>query len=105
LLAYLVAQRTREMGLRIALGAQRWDVMGLILRQAAWMLMAGLGIGLGLAYVASRGLGAFLYEVKPNDPWTLGAVTVLLLISGLAAAYWPARRAAMVDPMKALRTD
>jgi predicted permease len=105
LLAYLVAQRTREMGLRIALGAQRWDVMGLILRQAAWMLMAGLGIGLGLAYVASRGLGAFLYVVKHNDPWTLGAVTVLLLISGLAAAYWPARRAAMVDPMKALRTD
>jgi predicted permease len=105
LLAYLVAQRTREMGLRIALGAQRWDVMGLILRQAVWMLMAGLGIGLGLAYVASRGLGTFLYEVKPNDPWTLGAVTLLLLLSGLAAAYWPARRAARVDPMEALRTE
>jgi predicted permease len=105
LLAYLVAQRTREMGLRIALGAQRWDVMGLVLRQAAWMLVAGLGIGLGVAYVASRGLGSFLYEVKPNDPWTLGAVTLLLLLSGLAAAYWPARRAARVDPMEALRTE
>jgi predicted permease len=105
LLAYLVAQRTREMGLRIALGAQRWDVMGLVLRQAAWMLAAGLGIGLGVAYVASRGLGTFLYEVKPNDPWTLGAVTLLLLLSGLAAAYWPARRAARVDPMEALRTE
>lgn len=105
LLAYLVAQRTREMGLRIALGAQRWDVMGLVLRQAAWMLAAGLGIGLGLAYVASRGLGSFLYEVKPNDPWTLAAVTLLLLASGLGAAYWPARRAASVDPMQALRTE
>ncbi len=105
LLAYLVAQRTREMGLRIALGAQRWNVMGLILRQAGWMLVAGLGLGLGLAYVASRGLGTFLYEVKPNDPWTLGAVTLLLLVSGLAAAYWPARRAANVDPMEVLRTE
>ena len=105
LLAYLVAQRTREMGLRIALGAQRWDVMGLVLRQAAWMLVSGLGIGLGLAYVASRGLRTFLYEVKPNDPWTLGAVTGLLLLSGMIAAFWPARRAAQVDPMQALRAE
>jgi predicted permease len=105
LLAYLVAQRTREMGVRIALGAQRWDVMGLVLRQAAWMLIAGLGVGLGLAYVASRGLRTFLYEVKPDDPWTLGAVTLLLFASGLVAAYWPARRAAGIDPMEALRAE
>jgi len=105
LLAYLVAQRTREMGVRIALGAQRRDVMGLVLRQAGWMLIAGLGLGLGLAYGASRGLRTFLFEVKPDDPWTLGAVTLLLFASGLVAAYWPARRAAGVDPMEALRTE
>ena len=105
LLAYLVAQRTREMGLRIALGAQRSNVMGLVLRQAAWMLLAGLGTGLVLAYFGSLGLRTFLYGVKPEDPWTLAAVTLLLLVSGLAAAYWPARRAAMVDPMEALRAE
>jgi predicted permease len=105
LLAYLVVQRTRELGVRIALGAQRWEVMGLVLRQAAWMLVAGLGLGLGLTYVASRGLRTFLYEVKPDDPWTLGAVTLLLFVSGLVAAYWPARRAAGVDPMDALRAE
>jgi len=105
LLAYLVAQRTREMGLRIALGAQRWNVMSLILRQTGWMLVAGLAAGLVLAYFGSLGLRSFLYGVKQDDPWTLAAVTLLLLVSGLAAAYWPARRAAMVDPMEALRAE
>ncbi|WP_263359976.1 ABC transporter permease [Acidicapsa ligni] len=105
LLAYLVAQRTREMGLRIALGAQRSNVMWLVLRQAGWMLVAGLSAGLGLAYVATQGLKTFLYEVKSNDPWTMAAVTLMLLIGGLAASWLPARRAASVDPMKALRTE
>lgn len=105
LLAYLVAQRTREMGVRIALGAQRWNVMSLVLRQAAWMLTGGLALGLGLAWVASRGLRSFLYDVKPDDPWTMVAVTALLLVSGLAAAYWPARKASRVDPMEALRAE
>jgi ABC-type antimicrobial peptide transport system permease subunit len=105
LLAYLVTQRTREMGLRIALGAQRSNVMGLVLRQAAWMLVAGLATGLGLAYVATQGLKTFLYEVKSNDPWTMAAVALLLLAGGLAAAWLPARRAAGVDPMQALRAE
>jgi predicted permease len=105
LLAYLVAQRTRELGLRIALGAQRGDVMWLVLRQAGWMLVVGSSIGLVLAYLGSLGLKMFLYGVKPDDPWTMGAVTLLLLTGGLAASYIPARRAAMIDPMQALRTD
>lgn len=105
LLAYLVAQRTREMGVRIALGAQRWNVMSLVMRQAAWMLAGGLLLGLGLAWIASRGLRSFLYDVKPNDPWTMAAVTALLLMSGLAAAWWPARKASRVDPMEALRAE
>lgn len=105
LLAYLVVQRTRELGLRIALGAQKADVMWLVLRQAGWMLIVGSGIGLGLAYIGSLGLRMFLYGVKPDDPWTMGAVTLLLLTGGMAASYIPARRAAAIDPMQALRAD
>jgi len=105
LLAYLVTQRTRELGLRIALGAQRSDVMWLVLRQATWMLLVGSGIGLVLAYLSGGLLRTFLYGVKPSDPWTMGAVTLLLTGGGIAAAYLPARRAAGVDPMQALRTE
>jgi ABC-type antimicrobial peptide transport system permease subunit len=105
LLAYLVTQRTRELGLRIALGAQRSDVAWLVLRQACWMLSVGSGAGLVLAYLTSLLLGNFLYGVRPHDPWTMGTVTLLLLLGGLAAAYVPARRAAMVDPMEALRAE
>jgi len=105
LLAYLVTQRTRELGLRIALGAQRSDVMWLVLRQATWMLLVGSGIGLVLSYLTSVLLRTFLYGVKPNDPWTMGAVSLLLIGGGIAAAYLPARRAAGVDPMQALRTE
>jgi ABC-type antimicrobial peptide transport system permease subunit len=105
LLAYLVVQRTREMGLRIALGAQRSQVMRLILRQAAWMLTIGLAIGAALAYFGSLALRSFLYGVQSGDPWTLAAVTLLLLACGLAAAWLPARRASRVDPMEALRAE
>ncbi len=105
LLAYTVAQRTREFALRIALGAQRWDVMWLVLRHAGWMLLAGSVMGLILAYLSSLLLMTFLYGVKPHDPWTMAVVTLLLLSGGLTSAYWPARRAAGVDPMQALRTD
>ncbi len=105
LLAYQVTQRTRELGLRIALSAQRGDVTSLVLRQASWMLLAGSGVGLILAYLSSLLLRTFLYGVQPHDPWTMGAVTLLLLVGGLIAANVPARRAASVDPMRALRAD
>jgi predicted permease len=105
LLAYLVTQRTRELGVRIALGAQRGQVMWLVMRQAVWMLLTGGAAGLMLAYLSSLVLRTFLYEVRPHDPWTMGTVTLLLLSSGLAAAYFPARRAARVDPIRALRTE
>jgi predicted permease len=105
LLSYLVAQRRQEIGLRIALGAQQWNVMSLILRQAGWMLLAGLGIGLGMAYLGTRGLQTLLYGVKADDPWTAGAVTVVLLVGGLAASLVPALRAARVDPTEALRAE
>jgi hypothetical protein len=105
LLAYLVTQRTRELGIRIALGAQRSHLMAMVLRQAGAMLMAGLAVGLVLAYATSRVVGTLLYGVKPHDPWTMAAVTLMLLTGGLAAAYVPARRAAGVDPMEALRSE
>ena len=105
LLAYLVAHRTKELGLRIALGAQRGDVMWLVLRQATWMLIAGSSLGLILAYMTSLLLRTFLYDITAHDPWTMAAVTALLIGGGLAASYIPARRAAMVNPIDALRTE
>jgi predicted permease len=105
LLAYLVAHRTKELGLRIALGAQRGDVMWLVLRQASWMLVAGSTLGLVLAYMTSLLLRTFLYNITAHDPWTMAAVTALLVGGGLAASYIPARRAAMVNPIEALRTE
>ncbi len=105
LLAYLVSQRTRELGLRMALGAQRGQVMALVLRQASWMLLAGSALGLVLAWFSSLLLRMFLYGVQPHDPWTLAVVTLVLLACGLASAWLPARRAAAIDPMQALRME
>jgi len=105
LLAYLVTQRTRELGVRIALGAQRRHVMWMVMRQAGWMLAVGSAVGLCLSYSISRLLESFLYGVKPHDGWTMLAVSVVLVCCGLGAAYLPARRAAGVDPMVALRCE
>jgi predicted permease len=105
LLAYLVHQRTRELGLRMALGAQRGQIMALVLRQAGWMLVVGSACGLALAWFSSVLLRMFLYGVQPHDPWTMFAVTAVLLVCGLASAWIPARRAAAIDPMQALRTE
>jgi predicted permease len=105
LLSYLVSQRRQELSVRIALGAQRQDIMGMLLGQAGRMLFAGSAVGLILAYASTRLLAGFLYGVKPHDISTMAAVTLLLLVSGFAAAYLPARKAAHVDPMTALRGE
>jgi predicted permease len=105
LLAYLVTHRTKELGVRIALGAKRGDVMWLVLRQASWMLLAGVSLGLILAYTSSVLLKTFLYDIAPHDPWTMGAASLLLLAGGLVASYLPAKRAAEVDPIQALRSE
>jgi predicted permease len=104
-LAYFVAQRKRELGVRIALGAQRSHIGGLIIRQACWMLGTGIVIGTGLAYVSGRWLKVFLYDVKTNDPWTGVAVAVLLFGGGILAALIPARRAASVNPVEMIRSE
>ena len=105
LLAYVVTQRTRELGVRIALGAQRGNLLWLVLRQAGAMLLIGVAVGLGLAWTSGRLVGGFLYGVKPHDGWTLAAAAGVLFVSGMIAAYLPARRAASVDPMVALRAE
>lgn len=105
LLAYVVSQRTREMGVRFALGAQRGDVLWLILRQAGVLILTGVTLGLALAFATSRFIRSYLYGVKAHDAWTLAAVALVLLIAGAAAAYLPARRAARVNPVEALRAE
>ena len=103
LLAYVVNQRTREIGVRIALGAPRSSVLWLVMRQAGTMLLTGVAVGCGIALASGRLAQGFLYGVKAHDGWTLAGAAVLLFLCGMLAAYVPARRAAAVDPMEALR--
>jgi predicted permease len=105
LLAYNVSQRMRDLGIRMALGATRSNVIGLVLRQAVVLLGVGVGIGVVAAVSAGSVLRSFLYGVVPYDGWTIAAVSVLLLACGLFASYIPARRASRIDPVKALRWE
>ena len=105
LLAYMVTERTQELGVRIALGALREQVIWLVLGQAGRMLLTGCAIGLVLSYFSGRLLVSFLYGVRMHDAWTTLAASVVLMSAGLAAAYIPAKRAASIDPMEALRTE
>ena len=103
--AYWVAQRTREIGIRIALGAGQRTVMKLVMRQALVLAVAGIAAGVAGASALTRFLRSLLYDVRPIDPATFAAVTVLLAAVVLAASYIPARRATKVDPMVALRYE
>jgi predicted permease len=105
LLAYVVSQRTREMGVRFALGARRGDVVWLVMRQAGVLVFSGIVIGATLAYGAGRLVRSYLYGVSAHDGWTLAAVMFTLAIFGAFAAYLPARRASRVDPVEALRAE
>jgi predicted permease len=103
--SYTVAQRTREIGVRMALGARRADVLRLILGEGLSVVGVGLGLGLLLSFAVTRVLGGFLYGVTASDPLTFVGVPALLGSIALAAGYLPARRAAKVDPMVALRYE
>jgi ABC-type antimicrobial peptide transport system permease subunit len=98
-----VAQRTREIGVRSALGAQTRDIVGLVLRQTLWIVGVGVAIGLTAALVGVRMLSAFLYGISPHDTLTFIAVPVVILAVAAVACLVPARRAARVDPLTALR--
>ena len=105
LLAYEVARRTREIGIRMALGAQRREVMRLVLRHGIVVALAGALAGIAAAIALGRFIASMLYQVRPNDPLTIVGVAFLLIIVALAACYVPARRAMRVDPMVALRHE
>ena len=104
-MAYAVALRTHEIGVRLALGAERADVLRLVLRQGGVLTALGVGVGIVGAWGATRALGSMLYGVGPMDPVSLLATTVLLSGVALLACLLPARRATKVDPMVALRTE
>jgi putative ABC transport system permease protein len=104
-ISYSVSQRTHEIGIRMALGAQRSDVLRMVLGHGMALTMLGVGIGLALALAASRFLQKLLFEVQPTDPMTYAGVAALLAAVALVACYIPARRATKVDPMVALRYE
>jgi ABC-type antimicrobial peptide transport system permease subunit len=102
-LSYVVVQRTREVGVRMALGARPRDVVALVVRQSMVIVAAGLALGIGASYWASRLVAAFLYGVTPHDPLSYAAVPCVLFAVAAVATVVPARRAARLDPAKVLR--
>jgi ABC-type antimicrobial peptide transport system permease subunit len=105
LTAYAVARRTSEIGLRMALGAQRSDVLWLIMRQVVVVTVVGLAAGVPLAIAGGKAVASLLYGVKPIDPASLVIATVVMTVVAGVAAFVPARRAAQLDPLTALRVD
>jgi ABC-type antimicrobial peptide transport system permease subunit len=105
IMAYSVAQRTNEIGIRLALGARPVQVRSMILRESTWLTAGGIVVGVGAALGLTRLVKSMLYGVTPNDPVTLAAGVALLLAVALVATWIPARRAASVQPMEALRHE
>jgi len=104
-MSYTVAERTSEIGIRMALGARRVDVTAMILRKAATLLVAGLALGAGLSLAAASAASALLFGLKPRDPVTLGIAAAVLAAVALGASYLPARRAAALDPIASLKNE
>ena len=104
-MSYSLAQRTHEIGIRMALGAERNQVVGLVVRQALTIAILGAAGGLAGAFALTRYLEALLFNVSPTDPATFVALPLILCAVAVAASYLPARRAAKVDPISALRYE
>jgi predicted permease len=104
-MANLVGERTREIGVRLAMGARREDVLRMILRRAGWLTGLGVCTGLVLAFALAHGVANLLYDVSPNDPVVFSTITAIITAVALLASWLPARRAAHIDPMAALRDE
>jgi ABC-type antimicrobial peptide transport system permease subunit len=104
-MAFSVNRRTREVGIRMALGAERRDVLVMVLRNASVLVGTGLIAGLACMWIVTRVMRSFLFGVSEHDPMTVVSVSVLMIVCGLVAALVPARRAASIEPMQALRTE
>jgi ABC-type antimicrobial peptide transport system permease subunit len=104
-ISYGVARRTTELGVRIALGANRGTVAWLVVREAVTLVAIGAALGLPLAFAASRSVASLLYGVNPMDPASYSLATILLVFVAGVAAYLPAHRASRIDPMVALRSE
>jgi putative ABC transport system permease protein len=100
-----VSQRAQELGVRRALGAQTGEIIGLVLREGLALALIGTAIGVTVAYAAARGMGALLFEVRPEDPLTIITAAALCLATAVAGCLRPAMQAARVDPLSALRTE
>jgi ABC-type antimicrobial peptide transport system permease subunit len=105
LLAFFVARRTGEIGIRLALGASRGDILAQVLKQGAVLVGIGLALGLGGAIAVTRLFSKLLFGVSATDPFTFAAVAAVLACVGMLASFLPARRASRVDPMVALRSE
>jgi predicted permease len=104
-MSYIVTQRTGEIGVRLALGAEPGNVAGMIARQGGLVALTGAAVGLGVAFAGSRLIGSLLYDVSPRDPGVFAATTAILVAVALAACWLPARRASRLSPIEALRTE
>jgi ABC-type antimicrobial peptide transport system permease subunit len=103
--SFRVSRRTTEIGVRMALGATRGQVLAMVMRESLWILLAGLAVGLPLTYLAIRPLKSMLYQMSPFDPVSLAAAIAAMIAVSSCAALLPARRAARLEPMQALRTE
>jgi ABC-type antimicrobial peptide transport system permease subunit len=104
-LSYMVAQRTREIGLRLALGAKAASVRRMVLRQVGWMTVIGVPVGIVAAFGVGNFAASQLFGLAPTDPRAVVAAAVVLAATVLGASYWPARKASRVDPVVALRAE
>jgi ABC-type antimicrobial peptide transport system permease subunit len=104
-ISYAAAQRTHEIGVRMAMGADRPSILRMVLKQGVFLIGGGLAAGLLLTFAATRGIGSLLVGVSPRDPITLGLAAAFLALVGLLASFIPARRAMNVEPLKALKYE
>jgi putative ABC transport system permease protein len=98
-----VRQRTREIGVRLALGAAPRTMMGMVIGDSLRLVAIGVAAGIPLAFAATRALRSLLFDVSPSDPWTFGSATLVLAAAAIAATYLPARRASRIPPVDVLR--